>query len=38
MSIDFGRVVGAARGYCDLARATVAEIDSSDQRAHHGFG
>ncbi len=38
MSIDFGRVLGAARGYCDLARATVAEIDSSDQRAHHGFG
>ncbi len=38
MSIDFARVLGAARGYCDLARATVAEIDSSDQRAHHGFG
>ena len=38
MSIDFARVLGAARGYCDLARAAVAEIDPADQRAHHGFG
>ncbi|WP_374588368.1 acyl-CoA dehydrogenase family protein [Novosphingobium sp.] len=37
-SIDFGHVLGAARGYADLARAAVAQIDPANQRAHHGFG
>ena len=37
MSIDLGHVLGAARGYCDLARAAVAGIDPANQRAHHGF-
>lgn len=37
MSIDFGHVLGAARGYRDLARATVAEIPAANQRAYHGF-
>ncbi|NCU11913.1 MAG: acyl-CoA/acyl-ACP dehydrogenase [Sphingomonadaceae bacterium] len=35
--IDFGKVLGAARGYSDLARAAAAEIDPANQRAHHGF-
>lgn len=38
MSIDFGHVLGAARGYADLARAAVAQIDPANQRAHHGYG
>jgi (2S)-methylsuccinyl-CoA dehydrogenase len=37
-SIDFGHVLGAARGYADLARAAVAQIDPANQRAHHGYG
>lgn len=37
MSIDVGHVLGAARGYRDLARAAAAEIDPANQRAHHGF-
>ena len=37
-SIDFGHVLGAARGYADLARAAVAQIDPANQRAHHGLG
>ena len=37
-SIDFAHVLGAARGYADLARAAVAQIDPADQRAHHGYG
>lgn len=37
MMIDFGKVLGAARGYSDLARAAAAEIDPANQRAHHGF-
>ena len=37
MSIDLGHVLGAARGYCDLARVVVAGIDPANQRAHHGF-
>ncbi|MBN8484017.1 MAG: acyl-CoA/acyl-ACP dehydrogenase [Sphingomonadales bacterium] len=34
---DFAKVLGAVRGYCDLARAAAAEIDAPNQRAHHGF-
>ncbi|MFM5923157.1 MAG: acyl-CoA dehydrogenase family protein [Novosphingobium sp.] len=37
MSIDLGHVLGAARGYRDLARAAAAAIDPANQRAHHGF-
>ena len=37
MSIDLGKVLGAACGYRDLARAAVSGIDPADQRAHHGF-
>ena len=37
-SIDFGHVLGAARGYADLARAAAAQIDPANQRAHHGYG
>ena len=37
-SIDFGHVLGAARGYADLARAAAAQIDPANQRAHHGLG
>ncbi len=37
MSIDVGHVLGAARGYRDLARAAAAEIDPANQRVHHGF-
>lgn len=36
-SIDLGKVLGAAQGYRDLARAAVAEIPATNQRAHHGF-
>ena len=35
--IALDKVLGAARGYCDLARAATAAIDPTDQRAHHGF-
>ncbi len=35
--IDFGKALGAAQGYRDLALATIAEIDPANQRAHHGF-
>ncbi|MFN3516936.1 MAG: acyl-CoA dehydrogenase family protein [Novosphingobium sp.] len=35
--LDFGKVLGAARGYADLARAAAAEIAPGHQRAHHGF-
>jgi (2S)-methylsuccinyl-CoA dehydrogenase len=37
MSVDLGKVLGAARGYRDLARATLAHIPATSQRAHHGF-
>ncbi len=37
MSLDLGHVLGAARGYRDLARAAAAGIDPANQRAHHGF-
>ncbi|MBA4162032.1 MAG: acyl-CoA dehydrogenase [Novosphingobium sp.] len=37
MSIDFGHVLGAARGYRDLARVAAAQIDPANQRAQHGF-
>ena len=37
MSVDLGKVLGAARGYRDLARAALADIPATNQRAHHGF-
>jgi len=37
MSIDLGKVLGAARGYRDLARAAAEDIPAGNQRAHHGF-
>ncbi len=37
MMADLGHVLGAARGYRDLARAAAAAIDPANQRAHHGF-
>jgi len=37
LDVDLDKVLGAARGYCDLARAATAKIDPADQRAHHGF-
>lgn len=37
MSLDFDHVLGAARGYRDLARAAAEHIDPAHQRAHHGL-
>jgi (2S)-methylsuccinyl-CoA dehydrogenase len=35
--MDLAKSLDAAQLYCDKARAAAADIDRTDQRAHHGF-